>query len=155
MTNSNLKFFMLDSVKNQEVVEVPGVETYKDDAGEIIPFKIKMLDTEEINRIRYAYRTRKMALDGKKKPVISNGEIVYTTEYDGEKSNDKIMAEAFVFPDMHDKELMAFHGVYEACELPRKVFRRPADYAYASKMVAEVIGLIEKEDDDMVNEVKN
>ena len=155
MANSKLKFFMLEELKRDEIVEVPGIETFKDEAGKMIPLQIKILSTEEINRIRNAYRTRKMAVDKKGKPIIANGEVVFTTDYDTEAANDKIMAEAFVFPDMHDKDLMAFYECYDATEMPRKIFRKPADYTYASKMVAQVLGLVDKDDNDLVDEAKN
>lgn len=155
MAGSNLKFFMLEELKKDEIVEVPGTDTFKDESGKIIPFQIKVLDTDTINRIRNAYRTRKMAVDKKGKPIIANGEIVFTTEYDAEAANDKIMAEAFVFPDMHDKALMEFYGCYDVTEMPRKLFRKPADYTHASKMVAQALGLIDKDDDELIEEAKN
>ncbi|WP_195985380.1 hypothetical protein [Clostridium sp. D33t1_170424_F3] len=155
MANGNLKFFMLEELKKDEIVEVPGTDTFKSEDGKPIPFKIRVLETEEINRIRNAYRTRKMAVDKKSKPIIANGEVVFTTDYDAEGANDKIMSEAFVFPDMHDKDLMAFYGCYDAAEMPRKLFRKPADYTYASRMVAQVLGLIDKDDDELIDDAKN
>ena len=45
----NLKYFMRSM--EPEVVTAPGLDSIRDENGEIIPFEIKVLSQEEINKI--------------------------------------------------------------------------------------------------------
>lgn len=157
---SNLKFFMKEELKKDEVVEIPGVETFKDDDGNIIPFKIKILDKNRIAEIRKAYTTRKMLVDAKKKPLLVNGEVQYSRDYDGERATDHIIVESFVDPKLDDPKLMEFYGATDRLDMPGKLFRNLADYQHVSTAVISALGFNpeeaeEAEDDKIIGDVKN
>lgn len=65
MAERTLAYFMRETAKKQEIVEVPGIESIKDENGQVVPFKIKMLTKKEIDDIYDKYRTRTMLCDKK------------------------------------------------------------------------------------------
>ena len=153
---SKLSYFMRPELKQDVVMEVPGVETFKDEEGNTIPFKIKRLSTSEQNKIRGMYRTRKMATDKNGKPIISNSnEVVFIEKYDGDRAVDRIIVEAFVEPDLKNKELMDFYGVYDVEDMPKIIFSKTEDYNYVVRSVMKILGLWEKSDGEIIEEVKN
>lgn len=152
--NSKLSFFMKEELKNDEIIEIPGVDTFKDENGKIIPFKIRYLSTKEIADIRKYYTNKKIAMDKKGKPIIVNGEIVYQTDSDWESATDRLIVESFVYPNLKDPDLMQFYDCVDVCDMPRKIFKKPADYSYVSEKVMEIIGIIDSTDDEIIDEVK-
>lgn len=155
MSNSKLKYFMQNALKKDDIIEVKGLPIFKDESGAVIPFQIKALSAREIDNIREKYRTRKIARDNKGKPLISGNELVYSSEYDAVSANDALIAEALVFPDLHDAELMKFYDCYDVNEMPKKLFKSADDYNYISKVVGESLGLLDKEDTEIIEELKN
>lgn len=160
---SKLNYFMKEELKKDEIVEIPGVETFKDEDGNIIPFKIKILDKNKISEIRKAYTTRKMIVDSKKKPLLVNGEVQYSKEYDGDRATDHIIVDSFIDPKLDDPKLMAFYGVVDRVDMPGVIFRNMADYQHVSDAVISALGFspdevedAEDSDDKMeIEEVKN
>ena len=49
MAERTLAYFMRETAKNQDIVEVPGIDSIRDEKGNVVPFKIKML-TKKIGR---------------------------------------------------------------------------------------------------------
>ena len=43
MAERTLAYFMRETAKNQDIVEVPGIDSIRDEKGDVVPFKIKML----------------------------------------------------------------------------------------------------------------
>lgn len=152
---SKFKAFMLEELKKDEIITFPGVETFKDETGKVIDFQIKKLSTEEIQKIRSSYRSKKVATDKKGKPLITGNSVVYAEDYDAEKAGAHIMVEAFVVPDMHDKELMEFYGCVDVTEMPKKLFRKYEDYQYANECVLQALDMIDKPDEEQVDDLKN
>lgn len=150
---------MKEELKKDEIVEIPGVETFKDDEGNIIPFKIRILDKNKIAEIRRAYTTRKMIVDSKKKPLLINGEVQYSKEYDGERATDHIIVDSFVDPKLDDVKLMEFYGVVDRVDMPSVIFRNMADYQHVSNAVISALGFnleVEEADDEKdIEEIKN
>lgn len=154
----NMKYFMREELKNDEVVEVPGIDTFKDENGENIPFKIKVLGIEDVNKIRKNYTSRRIAVDDKGKRVLDKSRNpIFTEDVDNEAATARIIVEALECPNLKDPELMKFYGVNDVMEMPYKLFKNAKDYTYVSTTVVEVLGLGEQEvsDDELVNEAKN
>lgn len=145
MAKKDLKYFMRST--EDEVVTVPGPESFRDDEGNVISFEVKVLTQEEINRINDNYRKRSMATDKKGNPLIANGEVVWKTERDSAKASRHLIVEALQYPDLKDAELMKYYGCVDVTEMPLKVFSNPDDYQFVSRMVMRAIGLMSGVDD--------
>lgn len=155
MAERNLKYFMRE--RKEEIITVPGPETIKDENGEVLQLEIKVLSQEEIDNINSKYRNRAIAIDKKGNPYISNNEIVFKTERDNAKATRRIIVEALQYPNLKDKELMAFYKVVDVSEMPLKVFYKPEEYNYVTRTVLTALGIIEgeKKNDKVVEEIKN
>lgn len=125
MAERTLSYFMRETAKKQEIVEVPGIESIKDENGHVVPFKIKMLTKKEIDDIYDKYRTRTMLCDKKGKPIFNRGQAVFDINTDSNRALRRIIVEALVYPDLHNKELMEFFDCYDFSEMPLKVFPNP------------------------------
>lgn len=156
MATKSLSYFMRDTAKKQEIIEVPGVDSIKDEDGKVVPFKIKILTKKEIEDIYDKYRTRTLLYDKKGKPVIDRGQAVFDVNTDSSKALRRIIVEALVYPDLHNKELMEFFECYEFADMPVKVFPNPKEYAQVEQMVLSTLGILEDESgEDEVKEAKN
>lgn len=158
---SNLKFFMVESLKKDEVVEVPGISTFKDEKGNPVPFQILKLGTSKLNDIRKGFTIKKLVKDGKGKQVYSKGgDPLFQVDYDGAKATNKIIVESLNFPNLADKDLMAFYECVDVLEMPMKLFKDPNDFKYISQQVMIVNGMTDEDDEDgreeeLLEEIKN
>ncbi len=158
MANKSLAYFMRESAKNQEIIEIPGLDSIKDESGKPIPLKVKLLSKKEIDDIYDKYRTKELLYDKKGKPVINGGRAVFKEETDTNRALRRIIVEALVYPDLHDKDLMEYYECHDFSEMPAKVFPSFKEYSYIEKAVLTAIGIFEDEDgdaDDEVQEAKN
>ncbi len=154
----DLKYFMREELKEDEVVEVEGVSTFKDNNGNIIPFKIKRLGIDKINELRKKYSINKVLADDKGKRILDkSGKPIIEKEIDDTRLTNRMIVEALVFPDLKDKELMKFYGCFDIDDMPFKVFKRSKDYQYIASEVLKVLGIGEEEpsDDELINQAKN
>ena len=154
MAERTLAYFMREAAKKQEIVEVPGIESIKDENGQVVPFKIKMLTKKEIDDIYDKYRTRTMLSDKKGKPVFNRGQAVFDINTDSNRALRRIMVEALVYPDLHNKELMDFFDCYDFSEMPLKVFPNPKEYDKVANIVLSALGILEEENEDSESEVQ-
>ena len=156
MATKSLSYFMRDTAKKQEIIEVPGVDSIKDEDGKVVPFKIKILTKKEIEDIYDKYRTRTLLYDKKGKPVIDRGQAVFDVNTDSSKALRRIIVEALVYPDLHNKELMEFFECYEFADMPVKVFPNQKEYEKEEQMVLSALGILEDESgEDEVQDAKN
>lgn len=153
MAAKSLKYFMRP--QEDEVVTVPGPESFRDENGQRIEFQIRKLSQTEIDRINEHYRERKIATDSKGNPLVSNGEVIWKTERDGAKATRHLIAEALVYPNLKDKELMEYYKCIDITEMPRLVFSSSDEYSYVMRIVLETLGIIEKTDSDDLKDAKN
>lgn len=155
----DLRLFMRESAKTEEIVTVPGPETIRDENGEIVMLEIKVLNNETIQKINDNYRKRSMAVDKRGQPYILNGEVAFRTERDYSKASNHILAEALIYPNLKDPELMAFFNCNDIAEMAPKVFPRSDEYAYVNRVVMTALGLsgepAEVEKEKSLEEVKN
>ncbi len=157
MAERSLSYFMRDNAKKQEVVEIPGLDTIRDENGEVVPFKVRLLSKREIDDIYDMYRNKTLLLDNKKKPVIRNGRAVYDEKTDANRALRRIIAEALVYPNLKDKELMDFFDCPDYSDMPNKVFPTYREYSYVEKVVLTALGIFDEEDEqvDDVEQAKN
>lgn len=157
MAKKDLKYFMRDN--SNEIVTVPGPESFKDENGEVINLEIRKLSQNEIDKIYDGYTRRAMAVDKRGNPLSNGGEVLWKVEKDNSKAARHLIAEALQFPDLRDKELMSFYNCFDITEMPSLVFSHPDEYQHVMRAVLAVQGLIDNfEDSDstaVVEEAKN
>ena len=150
----DLKYFMRDH--KDEIVSVPGPDSFVDDKGEVINLEIKVLSQAEITRINQNYRKRTIATDKKGQPYIAAGEVVFKTEKDNARATRHIIVEALQYPNLKDKELMEFYNCTDETDMPTLVFNRADEYAHVTRAVMTALGLMEGQtDDEVISDAKN
>jgi len=161
--SKNLKYFMREEAKTEQIVTVPGPESIKNENGEVVQLKVKVLSAETIRKINDNYHTRSIAVDKKGAPYINNGNVVFRDERDNVKATRHIICEALVEPDLKDPELMKFFNCVDMTEMPEKVFYRADEFAHVTRIIMALLGLggqlSEQEqkqaDEEELNEAKN
>ena len=136
----DLKYFMRS--QEPEILTPPAPESFKDEQGNVIPFEIRVLTQEEINKINDGYRRRSMATDKKGNPLIAMGEVVWKTEKDSAKASRHLIVEALHYPNLKDPELMKYYGCADVTEMPLKVFPKADEYQHVSRIVMQALGLV-------------
>lgn len=142
----DLKYFMRST--EAEVVTAPGPESFKDEEGNVIQFEIKVLTQEEINKINDAYRKHSMATDKKGNPLVYQGEVIWKTEKDNARASRHLVVEALQFPNLKDKELMAYYNCVDVTDMPLKVFSKADEYQHVLRIVMQALGLTSAVNDD-------
>ena len=152
MEKDDLRVFMRESAKTEEIVTAPGPDTILGKDGKPVELKIRILSQETLNKINDAYKRRSVATDKKGNPYISGGEVAFKTERDNNKASQHIIAEALVYPNLKDQELMAFFNCNDIAEMPLKVFPRPDEYMHVSRAVMAALGILDEPDEETKKE---
>lgn len=163
MTVIDMKFFMKESLLEDEIIEVPGVAPFVDLDGEIIPFKIKVLGMKELNEYRKMYTKTGIVYNEEGKRILDRmGQPVLNTEIDEVKAMNRTIVESLIFPNLKDPELMKFYGVVDVLDMPFKLFKNNKNgknYDYVLNTISELMGVEtggeSKKDIDLVEEAKN
>lgn len=137
----NLKYFMCEDSKREEIVSVPGLERFKDESGNVVPFEIKVLSQKTIDEITKNGTKRTMALDRDRQPIIKGDKIIYSVEVDDDLIMRHMLVEALKYPDLKDPKLMDFYDCYDVAEMPLLVFPRPDEYLYVANMIYTALGM--------------
>lgn len=157
MTKKDLRFFMRE--EKEEIVKAPAPERFVDENGNRLDLEIKVLNNARIQEIFTKHRKREIAKNNKGVPYLGPGnEVVFQTERDGAKAVRHIIAEALVYPNLQDADLMKFYNCFDITEMPLKVFTRADEYSHVSEMVMSVLGLGETQqssDETLLEEAKN
>ncbi len=152
----SLKYFMRESAKTEEIVKVPGVKSITDENGNVVDFEVKILSSATIRKIQNNYRTKTVATDSKGNPYIQNGEIVWKVDKDNDKSLRHIIVEALQYPNLKDKELMAFFNCTDITEMPSLVFPKTDEFNEVSKIVMRTLGIIDAPSEESeIEDAKN
>lgn len=152
----NMKAFMVENDKENDTLEFEGIERFKDEEGNKIPFIIRKLSQKEIRRIRDLYEEETVVRDEySDRPLVDDGQVVVRRKYDSNKAGMHMMVEAFVQPKLDDPELMKFYGVYDKLEMPYVIFRTTEELRYANACLREALGLRKVSDHEKIREVKN
>lgn len=154
----NIRAFMKESLKDRGTMEFEGIEAFKDEEGNKVPFVLKRLSNAELREIRNRYRTEKVFRDQNNngRPVVDDGAVAMIRKYDSEKAGLDIFVEAFVVPKLDDPELMDYYGVVDRLDMPRTIFPDPEDYRYALDCVQIACGIKKQETEkDEIEEIKN
>ena len=159
MAKRDLKAFMRESAKTEEIITVPGPDTILGDDGKPIMLEIKVLGNTTIQKITDMYTHRTMAVDKRGQPYINNGEVAFKKTQDNQKATGHILAEALVYPDLKDPELMKFFNCVDISEMAAKVFARTDEFAHVNRAVMLALGIGREPDDETTgkatDEIKN
>ena len=159
MNKRDLKYFMRESAKREEIVTAPGPESILGEDGKPVTLEIKVLNSEAIQKINDNYVKRSIAVDKKGNPYISGGEVAFRTERDNARASRHMLVEALVYPDLKDKELMAYYDCDDITDMPLRVFPKMDEYAYVNRVVMAALGLISEPEDEsgnsLIEEAKN
>lgn len=153
MANKNLKYFMREDCKEEQIFTRPAPARFVDEKGEVVQMEIKKLHNETIAKINEMYKTRTPMRDKKGNYISQNGEVIFKTEKDSLRATRHIIAEALVYPDLKDPDLMAFYKCADITEMPLKVFPENDEYAHVQRAVLEVLGMLEPEEQQNEKEV--
>lgn len=153
MANKNLKYFMREDCKEEQIFTRPAPARFVDEKGEVVQMEIKKLHNETIAKINEMYKTRTPMRDKKGNYICQNGEVIFKTEKDSLRATRHIIAEALVYPDLKDPDLMAFYKCADITEMPLKVFPENDEYAHVQRAVLEVLGMLEPEEQQNEKEV--
>lgn len=144
---SKLSYFMRKELLQEEIIEVPGPETIKDENGNVVQFKVKKLRLQRVNEIFNNYKKTEVYMDKKRKrPLVEDGKVVMKETKDNAKALRHVIVEALVYPDLKDPELMEFYHCVDATEMPLKAFTNE-EYGFVTNLVSELLGITEKDDD--------
>lgn len=152
----DMKAFMKTDNTETTTMEFDGIERYKDENGNVIPFIIKRLSQKEIRKIRDLYEEETVVRDeDTDRILVDDGQVVVRRKYDGNSAGMQMMVEAFVQPKLDDPELMQFYGVYNKLEMPYVIFPTVAEMRYANACLREALGFKKDSDKKKINEIKN
>lgn len=157
MASKNLKYFMREDSKQEQVFQVPAPDRFVDENGEVVQMEVKKLHNDAIARINDMYKSRTPMKDKKGNYIVQNGEVVFRTEKDGVKATRHIIVEALVYPDLKDPEIMKFYDCVDIADMPLKVFPDNDELGYVTRKVLEILGLTDaaESNEQEVEDAKN
>lgn len=155
MADKSLAYFMRDTSKTIKEVTIPGVESIKDDKGNIIDLKVKILTQKQIEDIYDKYRTRSIVKDKKGNPLVNRGQVVVDVQTDSNTALRRILVEAITYPNMKDKELMAFYDCHNYADMPTLVFPDPKEYQQVQNAVLGVLGILDVDEESSEDEIED
>lgn len=139
--NQNLHYFMRESAKEEIVITVPGIESIKNEHGEIVPFEVKKLSRKSVQEIFAKYETQEIIYDANKKPYVVDGEVVCRTKVDPDRALRHLVVEALQYPNLKDPAMMDFFKCYDVTDMPLQVFSQGDEYKYVMDTVLQAIGI--------------
>lgn len=154
MATKDLTYFMREELRNEDVVEMAGPDSILDENGKPVIFLIKRLRRDRVDKIYEHYRKLKPALDKNKKPYVVDGKMVMVEEKDYAKALRHVMAEALVYPNLRDEELMKFYGCIDVTDMPIKMFTQK-EYAEIIKMLDHVLGLGDEDEEEQEDDLES
>lgn len=125
----NLKAFMAESAIRYKEVEYVVSDRFKDENGNPIAWKIKILTENEINKLRN--QCKKRVVD----PKTRQSHI----ETDTEKLSDLMIENCIVYPNLNDAALQDSYRAIGAVELA-KTMLIPGEYADLALAINEANG---------------
>lgn len=146
----SLSLFMRDT--EEKIVVIPGVDSIRDENGDVVDFEVKVLSNKTIRNIQNQYKKKAVAHDKKGNPLVSGGEVVFKSDYDSDRALRHIIAEALVYPNLKDKELQDFYKCYDIADLLLVVFSNPEEYNDVVRRVMIELGMISRADAEDENE---
>ena len=143
MANKNLKYFMREESRQEQIFQVPAPARFVDEKGEVVQMEVKKLHNDTIAKINDMYKSRTPMKDKKGNYIVQNGEVVFKSEKNSVKATRHIIVEALVYPDLKDPELMKYYECVDITDMPLKVFPDNDEFGHVSRKVLEILGLMD------------
>ena len=140
----SLSAFLKQNAKQVENEKVVVSNRFVDENGNVIPFEVRVLTSDEDEKIRKKC-TYKEQIPGKK--------YQYTNETDYDKYVGMQAVACTVFPDVKDSSLQDSYGVMGEFNL-LKAMLTPGEYANYLQAVQSINGF-DKDMQELVDEAKN
>lgn len=157
MANKNLKYFMREDSKQEQIFQFPAPKRFVDEKGEVVQMEVKKLHNDTIAKINDMYKSRTPMKDKKGNYIVQNGEVVFKAEKDNVKATRHMIVEALVYPDLKDPELMKYYGCLDITDMPLKVFPDNDELGYVTRKVLEILGMMDADESNEreVEDAKN
>jgi len=140
---NDLSFFMPDKNKESAPQEFVLSKRFKDNDGRVIPFKMKAITVEELERIE------KDCTDYKK--VRGQGRV---KELDQKRFYEKVALHSTVYPDFTDKKLLKAYEEHDAVNVAKAILNVPGEYtAWIDKALS--VNELDEDYSEIEDEVKN
>lgn len=140
---ADFSVFMCGNALKDETVEVVVSKRFVEN-GNVVPWKVKALDSEKDEAIRKDC-TKRVPIPGKR------GQ--YNQETDTDKYIGRMCVACTVYPDLNNAELQDSYGVKSADALLKKMLL-PGEYTEYKAKVMEINGY-DMSMEDLVEEAKN
>jgi hypothetical protein len=140
---ADLRAFLRENAEVMENVKIVVSERFKGEDGKPVPWEIRPLGEDEVDRLRKACTKRV-----KSKSRGARDDVV-----DTDLLGAKLIAESVVYPPLKSAELQESYGVVGAEALAKKMLFF-GEYANLTKKVYEISGLDDDFEDDK-EEAKN
>jgi len=154
MAEMSLAYFMKESNKEREIVEIPGVDSYRDKDGNIIPFRVKVLNQKEIDKIYEKWRKKEIVKEKNGRPLVDRGSVVYDNSLDANRALRDVIVNALEFPNLKDEKLRKFYECEDVTDMPLLVFPKRREYDQVVRDVLSVLGIGEDEEPEEKDRVE-
>lgn len=153
MAERTLAYFMRETAKKQEIVEVPALNPSKMKTDRWYHLRLRCLPKRKLTTSMTsigqeqccAIKRANQSLTGDRQYLIS---IQTVTALSG------ALWWKHWFIHLHNKELMEFFDCYDFSEMPLKVFPNPKEYDQVANIVLSALGILEEENEDSESEVQ-
>ena len=139
---SNIKYFLHPVVEN-ETKDVIISKRFKDDDGNLVPFKIKVLSQAENEKLRVRAS----------KPIKRNGVIV-GQDFDSIKYGNMLVIASVVEPNFADAELCKAYNTLDPEEVPGKMLTA-GEFNKLVRAINDLNGFSEDTEEVLEAEAKN
>jgi hypothetical protein len=142
----SMTYFMKGKRKSIENQKVVVTEAFMDEQGNPIPFEIKALEQDEIERLQD---------ECTKPPIIKHGRIMVPEKMDKNRYIARLCVESMIYPNLKDPELLKSYGRVDPVELLKKdILSISGEYAELVEAVMKINGF-DEDITKLMEEAKN
>lgn len=134
----NLNVFFKENNTKIEEVEYVVSDRFKDKKGEPIKWKLKVLSTTEVNKLREQYTTQKLVKG------------ILTPNFDTNSYMRAFVTKCIIYPNLNDKALQDSYGVMEAYDLLEQILT----LGEFNNLVGYITDLHDYKADEVISDIK-
>lgn len=134
----NLNVFFKENNTKIEEVEYVVSDRFKDKKGEPIKWKLKVLSTTEVNKLREQYTSQKLVKG------------ILTPNFDTNSYMRAFVTKCIIYPNLNDKALQDSYGVMEAYDLLEQILT----LGEFNNLVGYITDLHDYKVDEVISDIK-
>lgn len=134
----NLNVFFKENNTKIEEVEYVVSDRFKDKKGEPIKWKLKVLSTTEVNKLREQYTSQKLVKG------------ILTPNFDTNSYMRAFVTKCIIYPNLNDKALQDSYGVMEAYDLLELILT----LGEFNNLVGYITDLHDYKADEVISDIK-